>query len=173
LSLGAHLAPRAAGHEHRLAALVADCGTFDMFQSFLSRLPEQMRQPFEDGDQTVQAQVGEMLEGMASHPTQGWSLRRGMQVHGADTPLEYVLMTKDYTLRGHAEQITCPTFVSNAENDPIGATAPELVAALKVPHEFVTFRADEGAGDHCEAGARLLYDARMYGWLETALGHGD
>ena len=79
-------------------------------------------------------------------------------------------MTKPYSLRGLAERITCPTFVCNAENDPIGATAPDLVAALTCPHEFVTFTAAEGAGDHCEAGARLLYDARSLGWLDGVLG---
>ena len=169
LSLGAHLAPRAASGEHRLAALVADCGTFDMFESFLSRLPEDLREPFTAGDPDVRAQVGEMLDRMAEAPTTGWSLRRGLLVHGARTPLEYILMTQDYSLRGRAGRISCPTFVCNAENDPIGATAPELVAALTVPHEFVTFTAADGAGDHCESGARLLYDARMYTWLAGVL----
>lgn len=169
LSLGAHLAPRAATAEHRLAACVADCGTFDMFATFLSRLPQQMRAPFEAGDPTVQAQVGEMLQQMAAAPSAGWPLRRGMLVHGADSPLDYVLKTKEYSLAGRAANITCPMFVCNAANDPIGATAQELVAALTCPHEFVTFTG--AAADHCESGARLQYDARMYQWLEGVLSH--
>ena len=64
----------------------------------------------------------------------------------------------------------CPTFVCNAENDPISSTAPELVAALTCPKELVTFTAAEGAGDHCESGARLLYHARSFGLLETVMG---
>ena len=44
------------------------------------------------------------------------------------------------------------------------------MAALTCPHEFVTFTAAEGAGDHCEAGARLLYDARSLGWLDGVFG---
>ena len=39
LSLGAHLAPRAASVEHRLAACIADCGAFDLYAGFLARLP--------------------------------------------------------------------------------------------------------------------------------------
>lgn len=168
LSLGAHLAPRAASAEHRLAACVADCGTFDMFATFLSRLPESLRGPFAAGDAEVQQQVGQMLEKMAAAPTAGWTLRRAMLVHGVATPLEYILATREYSLASHAGNITCPTFVCNAENDPISATAPDLVAALTCPHEFVTFTGS--AGEHCESGARLQYDAAVYPWLAGVLG---
>jgi pimeloyl-ACP methyl ester carboxylesterase len=170
LSLGAHLAPRAASGEHRIAACIADCGTFDMYGTFLSRLPEAMRAGYEAGDPETVRGVAAMLDQIAMQPTAGWSMRRGMLVHGASSAHEYVEMTKPYSLRGLAERITCPTFVCNAENDPIGATAPDLVAALTCPHEFVTFTAAEGAGDHCEAGARLLYDARSLGWLDGVFG---
>ncbi len=170
LSLGAHLAPRAASGEHRLAACVADCGTFDMYATFLSRLPESVRSGYEAGDPHAVEGVSAMLDQMAAQPTAGWSLRRGMQVHGASTPHEYIEMTRPYSLRGRAEAITCPTFVCNAQSDPIGATAPELVAALTCPKEFVTFTDAEGAGDHCEAGARLLYHARSFDWLDGVLG---
>lgn len=167
LSLGAHLAPRAASGEHRLAACVADCGTFDMYAMFLDRLPPVIRPAFEAGDKDVQQQVGQMLNTMAQEPTAGWTLRRGMLVHGADTALDYVLSTRDYSLQGRAQNITCPTFVCNAQNDPIGASAPQLVAALTCPHEFVTFTG--AAAEHCESGARLQYDARVYSWLAGVL----
>src|ERR1700734_2820130 len=39
LSLGGSLAPRAASAEHRLAACVADCGSYDLFDSALERIP--------------------------------------------------------------------------------------------------------------------------------------
>ncbi len=167
LSLGAHLAPRAASAEHRLAACVADCGTFDMYAAFLQRLPEAIRPAFDAGDPDVRQQVAGMLEHLASAPTGGWALRRGMLVHGVATPMDYVLSTKDYTLAGRAQHIACPTFVCNAQNDPIGASAGELVAALTCPHEFVTFTGS--AAEHCEVGARLQYDARVYSWLAGVL----
>jgi hypothetical protein len=70
---------------------------------------------------------------------------------------------------GHAEQITCPTFVCNADADAISASAPKLAAALRCPHEFRTFTTAEGAGDHCEAGARTLFHARAFDWLDEVL----
>jgi hypothetical protein len=78
-------------------------------------------------------------------PAAGWALRRGQQVHGAADP------------------------VCNAEGDDISQSAPQLVAALTCENEFVTFTASEGAGDHCEAGARTLCHARSFGWLERTL----
>ena len=39
LSLGGYLAPRAASAEHRLAACIADCGSYDLFDSALERIP--------------------------------------------------------------------------------------------------------------------------------------
>jgi hypothetical protein len=59
--------------------------------------------------------------------------------------------------------------VCNAEGDDLGATAPQLVAALRGEKEFVHFTAAEGAADHCEQGARALYHARSFGWLDDRL----
>ena len=168
-SLGAYLAPRAASVEHRLAACIADCGTFDMYAGFLSRLPGPLRSGFEAGHHTSVVAVREMLDHLAKQPTAGWSLRRGMLVHGVDTPLAYVEAMKPFSLADHAGDIQCPTFVCNGENDDISATAPELVAALTCPKEFVTFTAAEGAGDHCESGARTLFHARAFDWLDALL----
>ena len=105
-SLGGYLAPRAATKEHRIAALVADSGPYDIFE---------------------------------------------------------------VSLEGIADQISCPTWVCNAENDDITVFTPKLVAALTVPHEFVHFTAAEGADQHCEVGARSLYHSRSLGWLDALL----
>jgi hypothetical protein len=90
-------------------------------------------------------------------------------VHGVSDPLEYILALRDYSLRGRAEKITCPTFVCNTETDTISASAPQLVDALTCEKEFVTVTAWEGAADHCESGARTLCHARSVGWLDAIL----
>ena len=92
-----------------------------------------------------------------------------MLVHGVDDPLDSIEALRDFRLGGRAEHITCPTWVCNAEGDDISASAPQLVAALTCEKEFVRFTAAEGAGDHCEAGARALYHARSFGWLDARL----
>jgi len=167
-SLGAHLAPRAAAAEHRLAACVADCGAYDLYAGFIARLGP-LASSYEKGGRVATTAVREMLEHLVKSPTGGWGLRRGMLVHGLDHPLDYVEALRDYTLEGRADQIRCPTWVCRAEGDDISASASQLVAALTCPHEYVEFTAAEGAGDHCEAGARMLYHARSFGWLDALL----
>ena len=169
LSLGAHLAPRAASEEHRLAACIADCGAYDLYAAFLGRLPGILSGRFDRGDGLAVPVVRIMLERIARDPTGGWALRRGMLIHGASGVLDYVEMLRSYTLEGRGELIRCPTWVCRAQNDDISATAGRLVDALSVPHGFVEFTAAEGAGDHCEAGNRELYHARSFGWLDALL----
>ena len=170
LSLGGFLAPRAAADEPRLAACIADCGSFDLFAAALERMPARLAAGLRAGKRSARFLLGRVLRSLAAKPTAGWALRRGMLVHGVATPLAYVEALRDYSLVGHAERITCPTFVCNADGDDISASAPKLAAALRCPHEFRTFTAAEGAGDHCEAGARTLFHARAFDWLDGVLG---
>ncbi len=72
------------------------------------------------------------LNVLARRPTAGWALRRGQHVHGVGTHLAYLDALRDFSMAGHAERITCPTWVCNAEGDDIGASAPQLVNALTV-----------------------------------------
>jgi alpha-beta hydrolase superfamily lysophospholipase len=169
LSLGGFLAPRAASVEHRLAACIADCGSYDLFEAALRRMPPPLAVGFMQGRPRATAILRAILGRLQHRPTAGWALRRGMLVHGAADPIEYLEMTREYTLKRHAARITCPTFVGNAEGDDISICAPQLYDALTCPKEFVTFTAADGAGDHCESGARTLYHARSFGWLDALL----
>jgi alpha-beta hydrolase superfamily lysophospholipase len=169
LSLGAHLGPRAAAHEHRLAACIADCGSYDLHASFLERLPGPLARGVADGRHRARTALGHILARVVKKPTAGWALRRGLLVHGVDEPLALLDAMRAFTLAGHAERITCPTWVCNAESDDISSSAPQLVQALTCSKTFVQFTDSEGAGDHCEAAARSLYHARSFGWLDELL----
>jgi alpha-beta hydrolase superfamily lysophospholipase len=170
LSLGGFLAPRAAAQEHRLAALIADSGSYDMYGGALERMPKPLAHGYQEGNKMARLALAEMLDGMAKNPTGGWSLRRGLVVHGVDSPLAYLDAMIDFRLDGYAQKITCPTLVTHAEGDMIGASAPQTFEALTVADkELILFTAAEGAGDHCEAGARTLFDACAFGWLDDRL----
>lgn len=169
LSLGAHHAPRAAAHEHRLAACLAECGSFDLYAAALERMPPPLAAGLRERRLWARIVAGAVLRVLARKPTAGWALRRGMLVDGAATLLGYLDSLRAFTLAGHAQLITCPTCVCNAEEDDIGASAPQLVDALQADNEFVRFRSADGAGDHCEQGARTLFHARAFGWLDGLL----
>jgi acetyl esterase/lipase len=169
LGLGAHLAPRAASAEHRIAACIADCGSYDLFASAVERIPGALRSGLDGSGGLARRVLGRILETLAAKPTAGWAIRRGRLVHGVDDPLAYLNALREYTLKDRAGAITCPMFVCDAEGDDISTSAPRLVEALTVEKEYVLFTAAEGAGDHCEAGARALYHARSFGWLDRVL----
>ena len=164
-SLGGYFAPRAAAFEHRLAALIADPGNPDPGAIALSRLPIRLRTL-----ERLPARVRDVLFAAASRdPMAAWVLRRGMWTHGADSPLAYLRAVVAYRMGAKAAQITCPTLVCWAEDDSLGARARQLFDALTCRKAFVEFHSAEGAGDHCESGARSLFDQRVFDWPDTVL----
>lgn len=169
LSLGAHLGPRAAAGEHRLAALIADCGSYDMFAAALERIPGPLSRGFAERSRRTTKVVTRILSSVAGKPTAGWALRRGQLVHGVDGPAAYLDALRDYTLEPYAGSITCPTLVCNAEGDDISSSAPLLVDALTSSHQHLLFTDTDGAADHCEAGARVLYHALSFDWLDRQM----
>jgi pimeloyl-ACP methyl ester carboxylesterase len=168
--MGGFLGPRAAAAEHRLAALIADSGSFDLYAGALARMPGPLAKGYESGSRTARAALTGILHQLARKPTAGWALRRGMVVHGVDSPLAYFDTLRDFRLAEFAPAISCPTLVTHAEGDDIGASAPQLFDALTVTDkQLILFTAADGAGDHCEAGARTLFDARAFGWLDERM----
>ena len=168
-SLGGYLAPRAASREHRLAACISDSGFFDLFDLIVSSIPAPLRHEVPDGNKAAVATVEALMESLAKQPTKGWALRRGLYVNDAESPMDYIRKAKEYTLRGFADRITCPTLVCHGDDDDVAASAPLLYTALTCPKTLITFRASDGAGDHCELGARQQYLARSFAWLDELL----
>ncbi len=169
ISLGGYLAPRAASGERRLAACIADPGEFSLLEEFKSRMPGWIAREVPNGNSFVLRLLSVILRRRMRHLTAGWGLRRGLWTHGVKSPLEYIRLTQDYTLEGRIERIHCPTLICSAENDEIGVTARKLVNMLTCKKTFIAFAAGEGAGAHCEAGARALFNQRAFDWLDTVL----
>jgi len=119
---------------------------------------------------TLRAASGEpRIAACVKKPTAGWGLRRGLWVHGAASIEEYLRLAAGYTLAGRVEQIQCPTLVCFAEDDDIAVSARRIYDALTCEKEFLSFHGNEGAGEHCEAGARLLFHQRAFDWLDKRL----
>jgi hypothetical protein len=66
----------------------------------------------------------------------------------------------------------CPTFVCSAEDDDLSADAGTLYEALTCPKRYYRFPSAEGAGQHCESGARTLFHSRAFDWLGQVLNPG-
>lgn len=169
LSFGGYLAPRAATVEHRLAACISDCGPYDLFATSAARLPGFLARQLPDGNPLVLWLLGRILRIVLDKPTVGWALRRNLLVHRLSDPLEFFRMAPQYSLKGRETSITCPTFVCSAESDDLSASARQFYDALTCPKKFVSFAAADGAGEHCESGARTLFHRVVFDWLATVM----
>jgi pimeloyl-ACP methyl ester carboxylesterase len=169
LSFGGYLAPRAATAERRLAACVSDCGPYDLFDAVARRLPGFLARQLPDGSPVRLRLLDRLVRAVMSKPTAGWAMRRNLMVHGLSDPLDYFRIAPRYSLKGLEDRIQCPTFVCSAEDDDLSVDAEKLYDALVCPKRFCRFTAADGAGQHCESGARTLFHARAFDWLGQVL----
>jgi alpha-beta hydrolase superfamily lysophospholipase len=165
-SFGGYLAPRAAAFEHRLAACIADAALFDPAALSKKMFPADIASALDGNDVAV---LEPFFKKLQENTTQRFILDRGMWVHGATTPWEYFKMFQAYSLADVASNIQCPTFVDEAENDRRRGGGKDLYDALQCPKEYVLFSTSEGAGEHCEAGAREVFFQKMFDWLDPIL----
>ncbi|GAA2273460.1 alpha/beta fold hydrolase [Kitasatospora cystarginea] len=173
-SMGGLLAPRAAAFEHRLAAVVALDGVYDLGPAVTRSIPgertEVERRLRAEADPQLDALLDHM---MATDPVMRWAVNHGMYVMGAPTPRAFGAAYLAYHLRdGIAARIECPALVCEAAGDLFFAgQARQLYDELTCPKTLLEFTADEGADAHCQAGAQKLALARIYNWLDDTLRH--
>jgi pimeloyl-ACP methyl ester carboxylesterase len=165
-SFGGYLAPRAAAFERRLAACIADAALFNPAAMSRKMFPQNIASALDKNDVAV---LEPFFNKLQQNTTQRFMLGRGMWVHGAATPWEYFQMFQAYSLVDVARNIRCPTFIDEAENDRRRGGGKDLYDALNCPKEYVLFAASEGAGEHCEAGAREVFFQRMFDWLDPIM----
>ncbi|SMC28214.1 Alpha/beta hydrolase family protein [Clostridium acidisoli DSM 12555] len=169
-SLGGYLAPRAAAFEHRLAGCIANGGVYDFLGGFTSifNIPREefLNFAFSDSEKFNKA----VKEKMELNSKAKWSFSHGMYVFGVNTPAEFILKVGDFYMKGLAEKIQCSTLIVDSENDKLlGDQARQLYEELTCYKDFILFTAEEGAESHCQAGAKLIANERIFSWIEKIL----
>ena len=180
LSLGGLLCLRAVASpkvQPRLHAVIADPGELNLLDAFRARLPfpQNICDQLPDGPAWAIPVLNFILNRLvAAQGMAGWALRRGMLVHGYDTPLAYVRSLNVFDNTAFLDKITIPTLVTMAEMDEVSAQAKLVYEKLVECHEkkLIIFRDEEGAGDHCEMGERMYFSEQVFAWLESVLGDG-
>ncbi|WP_027579359.1 alpha/beta fold hydrolase [Bradyrhizobium sp. Ai1a-2] len=169
-SLGGYLAPRAASKEHRIAALIADPGTWSMaggFRDFVVNKLGATREAASDLGELDQPLLDHLDAIIKADRDLRWKVvQRGFWVHGVDNLRDYLRSAEQFTMEGHAELIRCPTLLTMPESDPIAAATPSFFHALGCRKTLMCFSANEGAGEHCEMRNRSLLNLRMLDWLD-------
>lgn len=177
LSMGGMLAPRAAAFEHRLAAVIAVDGIYDIGQTVRAQagdIPDLEQRLRAGDDPEADALIARQ---MAASPSMRWEIALAQYAFGAPGPRQACAAFLDYHLRdGIAEKIACPALICDAPSDLFlaGQRQPrQLFDHLTCPKTFLQFTEDEGADAHCQVGAQRLALARIYNWLDDTLGASD
>lgn len=167
-SFGGLLAVRAIAHEKRLAACVVHGGIFDMYQSFLNFFPEPLQVQLQQADDaTINAIVHAAMSANASAKA---TIGHGMWVFGVDSPAELVRTIESYTLKDVAKEVNCPTLIVDAAQDHfLSDDGKQIYKSLNYSKDYLLFREEEGAEEHCQVGALTLFHERLFAWLDGTL----
>jgi alpha-beta hydrolase superfamily lysophospholipase len=172
-SLGGLLAPRAASGEGRIAALVADPGTWSIADGFRRVIAQNFGLPAEavaDLGALDQGVLDRMDAFIRGNRQMNWKVvQRGFWVHGVSDLRAYFASAELFTMNGRAGLIRCPTLITQAEGDALGADAERFMDELRCPKTLLRFTAAEGAEGHCEMGNRSLLNRRVLDWLDETL----
>ena len=167
VSFGGYLGPRAASGVEGLAATIADPGQQSLLEEIRARLPKPLARQVPDGNRFLLRLLEQRMSQRMKGLTGGWSLRRGLWVHGVETPLQYLRLAEQYATDG--SKIQCPMLICSAENDEIGRTSDALYSAIRAPKRRLRFTAAEGAAGHCESLGRSTFNMRAFDWLDQTL----
>jgi len=117
------------------------------------------------------AEAEAVMAQAAAHSTHlRWSAGNSRWTFGATSAAEALREMRAYTMAGIADRITCPTLVLDPENDRFFRGEPRRIFdALRCPKELITFTAADGAGEHCQEGAGLLTEQRVFDRLDALL----
>jgi pimeloyl-ACP methyl ester carboxylesterase len=181
ISLGGYLAPRGAAYEHRISALIADGGTYDVGLTVLSimkevggpaaNLTEEELQEWLQSDPPGFNEA--MRSAMAGDTGTRWLNENGMYVFDAGSPALFWAKWMDFSLEGRAEGIRCPTLVCAGAADhfdPGGLQAEALYDHLTCDRTLMVFPDEYGAGSHCQLGAFAQSFAAKFDWLDEKMG---
>jgi hypothetical protein len=159
-SLGGYLGPRGVSREHRVTALVADPGQYDFTSRFIDMFSAEDWNKVVGADKEMDAQLEGFLSGDRNREFYG----SRMAAMGADSFGGWLRMLGTYTLDGYAQDISCPTLVTEGEGD-FASQSAKLFDALTCEKQFHGFAISEGAGGHCEGLGQLVWQEVVASWL--------
>ncbi len=176
VSQGGYWAPRAAAFEQRLAAVVADPGAVQVWQSWASNMPPGAIEGLFETTGAEQEQVAkERDEGLAEYaakdPDLAFAVAFRTYPYGTDSLSNALLQAKAMDLTDVAKDITMPILILDPEGEQFwpGESQQLYNMASSANQKLVEFTAAEGADLHCEPKAMGLRNQVVFDWLDEIL----
>lgn len=168
ISLGGYQVPRAVTKEKRISAVIADPAQISIGKKARARLPLPVSWKSSFPDNTPRwavSLINTVLGRRAADPSYGWTMRRIKHVHGLANITDMFTELDKFEL--DPAEVTCPIYVSFAENDTIACEAEEFYknCGSKVK-KFVRYTEATGSDEHCEAANRSSFNQDSLDWLE-------
>ncbi|KAJ5752136.1 hypothetical protein N7520_009053 [Penicillium odoratum] len=171
-SLGGYLSVRAAAFEHRLAAVIAIDGLWDVYKSFTDHLlPAGWIASFEAGDTMgLNAQIDEFYSRADASTTLRWIIDQGLWSFNVKDVKGLLDEIKKMALKGVEGQIQCPVYIGDAADDHFFRGQPAWVKEnIGAKATLNTLTAADGAGHHCHVGAAVVMNQRLLDWFHDVV----
>ncbi|KAI4860885.1 alpha/beta-hydrolase [Hypoxylon rubiginosum] len=168
LSFGGILAPLAASREHRLAAVLAIDGLYDLQKVIMDALPPSKIQLYENGNRTAFDAYMNGLRVSPQAPTMAkWFVDQGLWSFNTESPYDWLKRLGAIVLDADIlNNVTCPVFVGKGQNDDlVGGQEQEVVDLLGSKAYFYEFKTALGAGAHCQLGAEPQLAQATMDWV--------
>ncbi len=167
-SFGGFLVARAAAHEHRLAAVVADPGVHDPFVDWQQELPPSLLKLLNEGNA---AEFDRIWRGIPANLSEAkaFGLAKRSEIYGNGGGYERMKNAGRFVMkRAEARRITAPIALCSPELENFFPGQPETMHRwIGKSSTLLKFTVAEGAEYHCEPMAPQLRNERVFDWLET------
>ncbi len=164
-SLAGYWAPRAAAFERRLAALIADPGVLRVDISSKANFPEEMMELYRADKREQFDRIVKEME--AKDPALAAIGAKQMEPYGTESAFDILAELERWDLTDVAGQITCPTLVTDPEDEQFWpGQSQQPYDLLSAPKTLMPFTAAEGANWHCEPVAPVVRSHRVLDWLD-------
>jgi hypothetical protein len=169
LSFGGYLAPRAAAHEGRLRALVANPAVVSWADSMLRHFAELpgILELHARGPAAFDAAIDAVSVAM---PDARWYFDDVTWKHGVSTPHEVIDELRKYDNAGGVSKIRCHTLVMDGSaEDASPGESQRFLEALTCRKDVLYFDASTASQVHCQGGNQLLAQTRLFDWMDESL----
>ncbi len=163
ISLGGYFAVLAAAFDERLSACILNDGVFDLSESFIGKYRNSPLEAIVSRTNSDLVNVA-MLTTMGLNTSARWAFTHGLWTFGANTPFELLQKCKEFTLKGIANKIKCPTLVMESQEDVSFPGQPKI--SCHVHKNIFYLLQKRGVGNHCHVAALSLANQRIFDWFD-------